>query len=376
MTRGGARRIRPPRRRRFVLTTTWIIFVAVGPTGLLDSCRVSAALTNEEVEPQPHLPAPQEVDGECLVNPTSDEDAEDDSGGIVLPDLPPVDPDGYLDTGFGEKQQVIILGTTADEFLIRDRIEQMRQYLHREVLPTSSHDDDYNNRDNSNQRQAALAEECLLRHAHCAYWATTGECDNNPAYMTVQCAPVCSSCDQLLFDTRCPLQELPPDIWPRAGDLHKMFARIVTDPYYVQELGYQTQIILQPRRPGQDDVKDDAPWVVLVDDFLTDDECDTLIRLGQERGYERSMDVGQKKFDGTYDSHLSTGRTSANAWCMDACFEHPVTQTVLHKIENLTGIPDVNSEYLQLLQYQENQFYEVRESLVMCGVVVFCSFLL
>ena len=190
--------------------------------------------------------------------------------------------------------------------------------------------------------------------------------------MTVQCAPVCSSCDQLLFETRCPMQELPPDVW-KSGDLHRMFERIVTDPYYVKELGYQPQIILQPSINGSS--QDDAPWVVLVDHFLTDEECDTLIHLGQERGYERSMDVGQKKFDGTYESHLSSGRTSSNSWCLDACFDHPVSQTVLHKIENLTGIPDANSEYLQLLQYQENQFYQVRGLVLLVGWLWFCFLL-
>jgi hypothetical protein len=31
---------------------------------------------------------------------------------------------------------------------------------------------------------------------------------------------------------------------------------------------------------------------------------------------------------------------------------------VLERIENLTGIPDQNSEYLQILRYEETQFYQ------------------
>jgi len=181
-----------------------------------------------------------------------------------------------------------------------------------------------------------------------------GECEKNPAYMTLQCAPACYSCHQLKFETRCPLENLPPDVW-QPGDLNKMFENIVTDPYYVQQ-GYKPQVIVKPGMASGNE--QDAPWVVMVDDFLTDEECDTLIRLGGEQGYERSKDVGQKKFDGTYDSHLSQGRTSANAWCLDACYEHPTTKVVLEKITNLTAIPDSHSEYLQLLNYQEGQFYE------------------
>ena len=48
--------------------------------------------------------------------------------------------------------------------------------------------------------------------------------------------------------------------------------------------------------------------------------------------------------------HLNKERTSTNAWCVDDCYENNVTQTVLNRLENITGIPDTNSEYLQLLR--------------------------
>lgn len=165
--------------------------------------------------------------------------------------------------------------------------------------------------------------------------------------MKINCAPACFSCDHLSFESRCPLPENleSTNIW-KAGDLNKMFERIVADD------SYHTQVLLQPTP------EKDAPWVVIIEDFLTDEECQTLIDLGGVRGYERSKDVGAKKFDGTYDSHLSSGRTSSNTWCLDECYEHEVTKRVIEKIENITGIPDANSEYLQLLEYQEGQFYQ------------------
>jgi 2OG-Fe(II) oxygenase superfamily len=49
---------------------------------------------------------------------------------------------------------------------------------------------------------------------------------------------------------------------------------------------------------------------------------------------------------------------STQAWCLDECVESAVTQTVIAKIENLTGIPDANAEFLQLLRYEEGQFYQ------------------
>lgn len=53
----------------------------------------------------------------------------------------------------------------------------------------------------------------------------------------------------------------------------------------------------------------------------------------------------------------SNFRTSKNAWCVEACYNDTTTQQVIAKIENVTGIPDTNSEYLQILQYEVGQQY-------------------
>lgn len=47
---------------------------------------------------------------------------------------------------------------------------------------------------------------------------------------------------------------------------------------------------------------------------------------------------------------VSTRRTSSNAWCQNDCYKDPIAQAVMDRIVNLTGIPEVNSEYLQLLK--------------------------
>ena len=36
---------------------------------------------------------------------------------------------------------------------------------------------------------------CRNEHRSCAFWAVIGECDNNPAWMHVNCAPVCETCE-------------------------------------------------------------------------------------------------------------------------------------------------------------------------------------
>lgn len=113
-------------------------------------------------------------------------------------------------------------------------------------------------------------------------------------------------------------------------------------------------ILSMPQPESSSDIPS-GPWVVTLENFLTDEECDRLIQLGAGEGYEISRDVGKKKFDGSYDGLANDRRTSTNAWCKDECFEDAVTQNVLRKIEEVTGVPDSNSEFLQLLRYEPGQ---------------------
>ena len=196
-------------------------------------------------------------------------------------------------------------------------------------------------------KYAKVRADCKNRHPQCAFWAAIGECEANPKYMLLQCAPSCQTCDKIDFDARCPWDRDAPSIFDEPGDLNKMFERITTDPFYQQ---YQPVVHSQPPQ---------GPWLITLENFTTDEECDRLIQLGAEEGYEISKDVGKKKFDGTYDGFENKGRTSTNAWCNDKCYNDTLTQQVLMRMANLTGVPEENSEYLQLLKYEVGQFYQV-----------------
>lgn len=97
------------------------------------------------------------------------------------------------------------------------------------------------------------------------------------------------------------------------------------------------------------------PWVITFEDFITPEECDELVQLGYKYKYKRSEDVGARKFDGSFDSVKSSGRTSENAWCSDreGCRNETVAMAVQNRMANVLGIPAVNSEDLQLLKYEE-----------------------
>jgi prolyl 4-hydroxylase len=68
--------------------------------------------------------------------------------------------------------------------------------------------------------------------------------------------------------------------------------------------------------------------------------------------------VGPVNFDGTFDDVTSDGRTSTNAWCGDTvCHDDALVGPILVRIEEMTGVPDSNHEWLQLLRYEPGQYY-------------------
>jgi prolyl 4-hydroxylase len=218
----------------------------------------------------------------------------------------------------------------------------------------------------TNDTYAAIRDECRNRHAQCAEWAAVGECQANPGYMRTNCAPTCGTCELLDFNVRCPFDKDAPKVLPSAGYLNQWFERLLFQA--TENLSLRPTIVSAPaaaleRRKHDaqidiaDNVLEDGPWVVTIPNFLSPAECEHLIALGAKEGYERSKDVGSKKFDGTFEAIENTRRTSTNAWCKDECFKDPVTQELTQRLEELTGIPANNSEYWQLLKYEEGQEY-------------------
>ena len=149
--------------------------------------------------------------------------------------------------------------------------------------------------------------------------------------------------------------------WTEPGDLDRMFWNIVGNETY-QQL-YNVTVLSGPAAAVSNPsslVNEDYPWVIQMENFLTPAECNRLIALGHHLGFKRSKDIGKKKADGSFDSFISTHRTSTTAWCTaeSICREDPVVKGVAARVENLVGIPTNNSENMQLLKYEVGQKYE------------------
>lgn len=62
-----------------------------------------------------------------------------------------------------------------------DCIEEAREYITNEVMVEDTY--------------LTTRDLCKNKHKDCTFWSVLGECENNPAYMLVNCAPVCQSCE-------------------------------------------------------------------------------------------------------------------------------------------------------------------------------------
>ena len=214
------------------------------------------------------------------------------------------------------------------------------------------------------EKYAPVRSTCVNRDASCSLWAAQGRCNDDDASMTttttvqqkmrLRCAPACQSCEALLFEHRCPWTPTnETNAWKEPGDLNAMFQRIVTDPYFTQ---FHPTILSQP--PQDEEEEEDRPWIVTLDNFLTEQECQHMRNYGETKGYRPSLDIGHdQESDGTYRSVQSSKRTSSTAWCWLACYDDPLHQSVLAKLQHLTSIPEVHYGYLQLLKYTKGQFY-------------------
>jgi prolyl 4-hydroxylase len=203
--------------------------------------------------------------------------------------------------------------------------------------------------------------------------------------MQLNCAPACQTCDQLDIRHRCPVKPDNVCIW-KPGDLNTLFENIVDNADNNGEyLKYNPVALSRPKikRDGSDaNVEKDGPWIVLLENFLSEQEADRLIEIGKKQGYERSADVGKEKPDGSHEALVSESRTSHNTWCQEpSCYEDPLVEPVIERIANVTKTKVENSEYLQLLQYEPGQYYKQHHDYIghhidmPCGVRILTLFI-
>ncbi|KAL7492611.1 hypothetical protein ACHAWT_002390 [Skeletonema menzelii] len=213
----------------------------------------------------------------------------------------------------------------------------------------------------------------------CAIWAAQGYCDDDRGEMGKLCPAACQDCQMIDYKNRCPFDEETNVFDP--GEMNEMFERILeecgedTSAYSAENLPVgcihpfgEVTVVSSPYDDmkaylSEADTKNmdkftPLPWMLLIDGFLSDEECDRLISFGNTTGYERSEEYsGDFDIDGSPTFTESDHRTSENTYCDDNCSNDPIVQGVLKRMEAVTGISMTNYEHLQLVRYEVGQYY-------------------
>ncbi|KAL7518179.1 hypothetical protein ACHAWX_003032 [Stephanocyclus meneghinianus] len=217
----------------------------------------------------------------------------------------------------------------------------------------------------TNRDYSRVRSKCLNRNQDCTFWWTLGECTINPEYMNMFCAPACQTCHLLEgYGPKC--QGLPKSepLW-MPGDLNAFFERIVDNSDGKGEfLKYNPRALSRPKfkrdgTPSPGNVEVEGPWVVILENFITNEEADRIIELGKQQGFKRSTRVkGQSAGSSIGPGVTDAARTSHNTWCQEEqCTKDPIVSRVLERIADVTNSTINHSEHLQILQYETGQYY-------------------
>uniref|UniRef100_A0A7S2EJ16 Fe2OG dioxygenase domain-containing protein n=1 Tax=Ditylum brightwellii TaxID=49249 RepID=A0A7S2EJ16_9STRA len=278
------------------------------------------------------------------------------------------------DVDFGEKQKLYyqdecdnngnvkdledkcIKPAVVDELAVKDVIQQSIRYIKNEVM--------------IHEKYSRVRSKCRNDHDMCSIWASVGKCEMSSPQMIdmkKECAPACQTCE--LLDECGPHFLNSTNVW-KPGDLNQMFEQIVDNAKKKTKeniSGIEDDKVTAHSRPyhyhtseeagdsGESDQDyHDGPWVLTFDNFLSSKECDILISLGDQLGRTRSL-AGDK---------YSSSRTSSHVWCTESCDLHPTVREIIQRISKVTGVPEVNFEHIQLLKYEEGQFYKTHHDYI------------
>uniref|UniRef100_A0A7S2A6H8 Fe2OG dioxygenase domain-containing protein n=1 Tax=Ditylum brightwellii TaxID=49249 RepID=A0A7S2A6H8_9STRA len=208
-------------------------------------------------------------------------------------------------------------------------------------------------------------DECRNHQDLCIKWAVDGECDI-PAernHMIAMCSPVCQTCH---LESPCTQfigaeDNRTPALQP--GDLNKLFKRIATasDSFdrlqlegiiKTDEIDNEDGEWVEWMKQYQPNVLGVDPWVVTLDNFVTAEEAKHLIGVGFELGYETSTfhSNGASKNAGV---PYRTSKGIFYQWHGDNAAEQ-----IMERIERVVGIPPIYAEDMQLLKYEEGEYYK------------------
>jgi len=194
-----------------------------------------------------------------------------------------------------------------------------------------------------------LASNCsnVRKDEDCEFWHNENECDRNTGFMSMNCAKTCGFCHMIDPKIRCKRSPKAKPAISKPGEINALFERIVNN--FPQ---YNPQIL------------SGDPWVITLENVFTEEEANRLIEIGGQN-FRRSLDAGEMQGDDAqFEEIISDARTSFTDWCVYGCWDDPVIHRIVERAEIITNIPRTNSEFFQVLRYNEGQYYRTHHDYI------------
>ena len=90
--------------------------------------------------------------------------------------------------------------------------------------------------------------------------------------------------------------------------------------------------------------------IYIIDDFLSNEECDYMIEIGKEN-------LKRAKVSNEKNGIISEGRTGSNNWISKNKSEK--SQQIADRFSKLVNIPLINAENFQIIHYYQTQEYKM-----------------
>jgi prolyl 4-hydroxylase len=171
----------------------------------------------------------------------------------------------------------------------------------------------------------------------------------------------------------CPPPGVVPSIQP--GKLNEFFERIVDNaPGNSADVtkGMTNYTVYVHSRPGINNAggivardMQQLPWIISLDNFLTEEECKTLIQLAQKAGSRHG--TTEVQLDRSLASlEMNQEQILSSVWCsyQNNCRGEDIPQLVHDRIAKITGVPVGNSEDFQMTQHEQGQFDNLHHDFV------------
>lgn len=192
-----------------------------------------------------------------------------------------------------------------------------------------------------------------VRQLDCINWKQHGYCDKNPAYMIQNCASTCEMCHLVDPEVRCKKFHTNQSVF-KNDEMYNMFNDL--EKYFplldcgTIENNDENVCANNQKNLQTINIISSDPWIITIDNFLTEKEADTIKSIPTENAFVQSTAAGAYQANGVIKREISDVRTSRNAWCQVGCDDHPIVQNVLKRMSNTVNVPISNFEHLQILR--------------------------